>query len=50
MLPQPGEHGMAGEGDIRVQETTYRKFMAVFKWGAVACFIVAALVVYAITR
>jgi hypothetical protein len=41
---------MAGESDIRVHEATYRKFMGVFKWGAVACFALALLVVYAISR
>lgn len=41
---------MAGESDIQVHEATYRKFMGVFKWGAVACFVIAGLVVFAITR
>jgi hypothetical protein len=41
---------MAADGDIRVHETTYKKFMRVFQVGAVICFVIAGAVVFVITR
>jgi hypothetical protein len=43
---------MAEEGakmDLPAHERTYGSFIGLFKWGAVACFIVAAIVVLIIS-
>ena len=34
--------------DMRAHEHTYSRFLGLFKWGAVACAIIAAAVVYLI--
>ena len=39
---------MAGDMDIRQHSTTYGKVIGLFKWGAVACALIAALVVWLI--
>ena len=39
---------MAGNGDMKAHEGTYAQVIAMLKWGAVACFIVAAAVVWLI--
>jgi hypothetical protein len=42
---------MAGKGgDFQAHERTYSGFLAFFKWGAIASFIVAAIVILLITR
>ena len=39
---------MAGQGDLKAHEQTYNGVIALLKWGAVGCAIVAALVVWLI--
>jgi hypothetical protein len=42
---------MAGKGsDFQAHERTYSGFITLFKWGAVASFIVAAIVILLIAR
>ena len=42
---------MAGKGsDFQAHERTYSGFIALFKWGTVASFIVAAIVILLISR
>lgn len=36
---------MAGNGDLKAHEQTYEGVMGMLKWGTVACFALAALVV-----
>ena len=40
---------MAGDMDIRQHSGTYVRVMALLKWGAVACALIAALVVWLIS-
>jgi hypothetical protein len=42
------EHG--AKVDLPAHEQTYDRFIGLFKWGAVACFVVAAIVVLIISR
>jgi hypothetical protein len=39
---------MAENGDIKAQEATYSGMIAMLKWGAVACFIIAFGVIFLI--
>lgn len=39
---------MTGNGDIEAQRTTYLKLLGLMKYGAVACFLIAAFVVWLI--
>ena len=39
---------MAGDGEIKVHEATYHKVIGLLKWGAVACFLIAMLVIWLI--
>jgi len=39
---------MAGGGEIKVHEATYHKVIGMLKWGAVGCFVIAALVIWLI--
>ena len=39
---------MAGDMDIRAHSTTYVRVIGMLKWGAVACALIAALVVWLI--
>ena len=36
---------MADQSDMQAHEATYHSVIALLKWGAVGCFIVAAIVV-----
>ena len=36
---------MAGNGDMKAHNETYVRIMAILKWGAVATFIIGAIVV-----
>jgi hypothetical protein len=40
---------MAGNGDMKAHVATYSSVTALLKWGAVSCFIIALLVVWAIS-
>lgn len=40
---------MADHGDIKAHESTYSGVIGLLKWGAVACFILAFLVVWLIS-
>ncbi|CUS44132.1 aa3-type cytochrome c oxidase subunit IV [Sphingomonas sp. QA11] len=40
---------MAGNGDIKFHEETYHKVIGLLKWGAIACFLIAALVIWLIS-
>ena len=42
------EHG--APMDMPAHERTYGSFISLFKYGAVACFIIAFLVIFLITR
>ena len=39
---------MAGDMDIRAHSSTYGRVIGMLKWGAVACALIAALVVWLI--
>lgn len=39
---------MAGNGDMKPHEATYGSVIGLLKWGAVACFIIAFLVIWLI--
>jgi hypothetical protein len=39
---------MAAQHDMKSARTTYEGFLGVFKWGAIACALIAAFVVYLI--
>jgi hypothetical protein len=39
---------MAGNGDMKAHETTYHSVIGLLKWGAVACFLIALLVIWLI--
>ena len=39
---------MAGNGDMKAHEGTYAQVIGMLKWGAVACAIIAALVIWLI--
>lgn len=39
---------MTGNGDIKAHQETYGKVMGMLKWGAVASFLLAGLVVWLI--
>jgi hypothetical protein len=39
---------MAGNSDLKAHESTYAQVMGMMKWGAVACAVVAAAVIYLI--
>jgi len=36
--------------DMPAHERTYSRFIGLFKWGAILCFLIALLVIYLITR
>lgn len=36
--------------DLPVHERTYSRFIGLFKYGAIFCFLIAFLVIYLITR
>lgn len=36
--------------DMPAHERTYSRFIGLFKWGAILCFLIAVLVIYLITR
>ena len=40
---------MAGNGDMQAHEATYSSIMALLKWGAVGCFLIAFLVIFLIS-
>ncbi|TPG20343.1 aa3-type cytochrome c oxidase subunit IV [Sphingomonas koreensis] len=40
---------MAESGDMKAHEATYNSITWLIKWGAVACFIIAAIVVWLIS-
>lgn len=40
---------MAGDTDMKPHEQTYSSVIALFKWGAVACLIIAAIVIWLIS-
>jgi hypothetical protein len=47
-----GTEKMAEEGakiDLPAHEQTYGGFISLFKWGAIACFVIAAIVVLIIS-
>jgi hypothetical protein len=39
---------MAGNGDLKAHEATYRSITWLLKWGAIGCFLLALLVVWLI--
>lgn len=41
---------MAGNGDLKAHEQTYALMIGMLKWGGVACFLIAAAVVWLISR
>jgi hypothetical protein len=41
---------VSSEQNLRVAEQTYSGFVALFKWGAIACVAVAALVILLIAK
>ena len=41
---------MAGNGDMKAHEGTYAQVIGMLKWGAVACAVIAAAVIYLISR
>lgn len=41
---------MAGNGEIKVHQATYAKVMAVIKWGAIASFVIAFVVIWLISN
>ena len=41
---------MAGNGDLKAHEQTYAQMIGMLKWGGVACFVIAAIVVWLISR
>ncbi|HET9628294.1 MAG TPA: aa3-type cytochrome c oxidase subunit IV [Novosphingobium sp.] len=41
---------MASSHDIKSSQQTYSGFLTMAKWGTVACLLVAAVVVFLITR
>lgn len=41
--------GMADNGDIKAHVSTYDRVIGMLKWGTVACFLLAALVVWLIS-
>ncbi len=36
--------------DLPAHERTYGRFIGLFKWGAIVCFLTALFVIYLITR
>ncbi|GAA0318539.1 hypothetical protein GCM10009087_31190 [Sphingomonas oligophenolica] len=46
---QAGVIIMAADGDIKVHEATYHKVIAMLKWGAVGCFVIAFTVIWLIS-
>ncbi len=40
---------MAGNGDMKAHESTYHSVIALLKYGAVACFVIAFAVIYLIS-
>jgi hypothetical protein len=40
---------MAGDTDMKPHEQTYHSVIAMLKWGAVACIIIAAFVIWLIS-
>ena len=40
---------MAGNGDMKAHEATYHSITKLFFWGAIGCFIIAAIVVWLIS-
>jgi len=41
---------MASGNDIKAAQQTYGSFISWAKWGTIACAVIAAIVVFAITR
>ncbi len=41
---------MAGNGDMKAHVGTYNSVIGMLKWGAVACAVIAAAVIYLISR
>ena len=41
---------MATDGDMQVHRATYGKVMNVLKYGGIVCFVIAAAVIFVITR
>ena len=41
---------MASSNDIKSSQQTYSSFISAAKWGTVACIVIAAVVVYLISR
>ena len=41
---------MAAENDMQAHRATYGKVMGVLKYGAIVCFVIAAAVIFVITR
>ncbi|WP_082472513.1 aa3-type cytochrome c oxidase subunit IV [Sphingomonas sp. Leaf357] len=41
---------MAGNGDLKAHEQTYGQVIGLLKWGAVACAVIAAAVIWLISR
>ncbi|MGY4397617.1 hypothetical protein ACVWZA_002811 [Sphingomonas sp. UYAg733] len=39
---------MAGNGDMKAHEATYHSIIGLLKWGAVACAVIAAAVIWLI--
>jgi hypothetical protein len=48
--PAYKEHGMASGNDMKAHAATYEGFLALAKWGSIAVALVAAFVIYMITR
>ena len=40
---------MAGNGDMQAHEATYANIMALLKWGALGCAIIALIVIFLIS-
>lgn len=40
---------MAGNGDMKAHESTYHSVIGLLKYGAVACFVIAFVVIYLIS-
>jgi hypothetical protein len=39
---------MAGGGDMKAHEATYRSIISLLKWGGIACFILAFFIIWLI--
>lgn len=47
-MTEPERMTMAGNGDMNAHISSYDRMIAMLKWGAVACFVVVAIVIWLI--